>query len=63
MSTFPEFGIRQGDRQNDSDDDEIINNDSNSNLTLLTVPIVIVEKTVDVTKDILFTNPIKYFFG
>ena len=62
MSTFPEFGIRQGDRQNDSDDDEIVNND-NSNLTLLTVPIVLVEKTVDVTKDILFTNPIKYFFG
>ena len=63
ISTFPEFGIRKGDRQSDSDDDEqITNNTDNSGITLLSAPIVLVEKTVDVTKDIVF-NPIKYFFG
>jgi len=63
ISTFPEFGIRKGDRQSDSDDDEEINTNDNSGITLLSAPIILVEKTVDVTKDILFTNPMKYFFG
>jgi hypothetical protein len=39
------------------------NTNDNSGITLLSAPIILVEKTVDVTKDILFTNPMKYFFG